>query len=250
MEKKIQFLPQVRTAINTVDNLVASSQNDNSIEAFRAIYRHMIPMAGIPQMVYQVEDRLIPGPAGILSIRIYRPSPEKDLPVTVFFHGGWFFMGGLDTHDTTLRALANAANCLMVAVDYRLAPEHPFPAAPDDCYAATQWISAHAAELGGDPDRIAVAGDSAGGTLAAAVARRALMENGPKLLFQVLIYPVTSPLLDSASWQEFAEGPLMNRTGAEQAWMNYIPQEEDRLHPDAAPLLPDGWDHRRRGKSH
>jgi acetyl esterase len=124
----------------------------------------------------------------------------------------------------------------MVAVDYRLAPEHPFPAAPDDAYAATAWVAEHARALGIDRDQLAVVGDSAGGALAAVVARRACERGGPKLAFQGLVVPVIDASLNTPSWREFADGPVINRAVAERAWFMYTPNEVDRHHPDASPI--------------
>ena len=120
-------------------------------------------MTGEGESVYKVEDRTIEGPESLLPIRIYTPSEEKTLPIIVFFHGGGFVYGDLNSHDAVCRALANASNHIVVAVDYRLAPEHPFPEAPNDCYAAAKWVYEHAEELNGDSSRLSLAGDSAGG---------------------------------------------------------------------------------------
>lgn len=223
-------------AQNVLDEIAQLPLPENNVKAIRENFLKFRPFAGIPERIVKFENRTIPGPGGPLPIRIYRPSLEENLPAVVYFHGGWFYMGDLDTHDTSCRAIANAAKCLVVAVDYRLAPEHPFPAGVDDAYAATVWVSQHASELGIDPNRMAVMGDSAGGALAAVVARRAREQHGPKIIFQVLIYPVASAALDTQSWKEFAEGPLLTYEGAVQAWSYYVPNKQDRSHPDASPL--------------
>jgi acetyl esterase len=132
-------------------------------------------------------------------VRIYTPAGASPHPVLVYFHGGGWVLCNLDTHDGTCRALANAAQCIVVSVDYRLAPEHKFPAALDDCYAATYWVAKNAANLGGDPSRIAIGGDSAGGNLTATVALKARDEGSPKLVHQLLVYPVTDARCDSGS---------------------------------------------------
>jgi len=139
--------------------------------------------------VRSVDDDTIPGPAGDIPIRIYRPDVDGSVPTVVFIHGGGFVIGDLDTHDDHARLICHDVEAVVVSVDYRLAPEHPFPAGFEDCFAATRWVADHIAELGGDANRIAVAGDSAGGNLSAAVALAATREGGPQLAAQLLIYP-------------------------------------------------------------
>ncbi|HIG00948.1 MAG TPA: alpha/beta hydrolase, partial [Myxococcales bacterium] len=149
---------------------------------------------------------------------------------------GGFVIGDLDTHDGTCRELAVGAECLVVSVDYRLAPEHPFPAAPEDCYAATAWLAEHCAELGGDPARLAVGGDSAGGNLAAAVALMARERGGPPLAHQLLIYPVTDYGFDTASYRENAEGYMLTRPLMEWFWNHYLADPAQGDNELASPL--------------
>ena len=144
-----------------------------------------------PEPVHRVENRSIEGPGDALGLRIYWPTDETNVPVCVFLHGGGFVLGDLDSHDPLCRCLANRSGAILVSVDYRLAPEHRYPAAVEDSSAALEWVAANAAELGGDPTRLAIAGDSAGGNLAAVAAHRAVDAGGPALRCQVLIYPVT-----------------------------------------------------------
>ncbi|MDA0562745.1 alpha/beta hydrolase [Streptomonospora sp. S1-112] len=143
--------------------------------------------------LHEVRDTLVPGPPGApeVAVRIYRPSPNPGLPVTLYLHGGGFVVGSLDTHDNAVRLLAEQARTVVVAVDYRLAPEHPYPAAVEDALAAYRWTLAHAADLGGDPDRVAVAGDSAGGLLAAVLCFAAPERGLRPPMFQLLVYPST-----------------------------------------------------------
>jgi acetyl esterase len=186
--------------------------------------------------VARVENRSVPGPDGEVPIRIYTPHASGRLPALVYFHGGGWVICSLDTHDGICRRLANAASCIVVSVDYRLAPEHRFPAAPDDCFAATRWVAANASELGADPERIAVGGDSAGGNLAAVVALMARDRGGPSLRHQLLVYPITDRALDSASYSENAEGYLLTRAMMKWFWGHYLPRESERLAPYASPL--------------
>ncbi len=204
-----------------------------------AVVRQMME-AGQPRLegepVREVRERAIPGPAGDLTVRIYTPFGNRPSPLLVYFHGGGFVLCGLDSHDSTCRALTNTARCTVVSVDYRLAPEARFPAAPEDCYSATRWVAENAAELGGDAARLAIAGDSAGGNLAAAVALMARDRGGPKLVHQLLIYPVTNYAFDTPSYAENAQGPVLTRKMMEWFWGHYLEGEEDGLNPLASPL--------------
>ena len=188
--------------------------------------------------VAAVEDRAIPGPAGDLPVRVYTPNGRGAFPLVVFFHGGGWVLGDLDTHDPFCRALCAGAGCVVVSVGYRLAPEHRFPAATDDALAATRWVAAHAAEIGGDPARIAVAGDSAGGNLSAVTALRIRDESGPALRGQLLIYPAlgyhTPP---TPSYIENAEGYGLTRESASWFWKQYLADESQAANPHAAPLF-------------
>ncbi len=186
--------------------------------------------------VAAVADLEIPGPAGPIPARAYRPSERRDLPVLVYLHGGGWTICSLETHDVTCRQLANAAECLVVSVDYRLAPENPFPAAPEDCYAALAWTAEHAPALGGDPRRIAVGGDSAGGNLSAVVSLMARDRSGPQLCHQLLVYPVTDHSFDTDSYRENADGLLLSREMMQGFWGHYLARADDGRHPYASPL--------------
>jgi acetyl esterase len=188
--------------------------------------------------VAQVEARVIPGPAGDLPVRVYTPVGRGPFPLVVFFHGGGWVLGDLDTHDPFCRALCAGAGCAVVSVGYRLAPEHRFPAATDDALTATRWVAAHAAEIGGDPARIVLAGDSAGGNLSAVTALRIRDEGGPALRGQLLIYPAvgyhTPP---TPSYIENAEGYGMSREEMVWFWEQYLAGESQAASTHAAPLL-------------
>jgi len=198
-----------------------------------------LEQAGEPEAVASIEDRLIRGPAGMLPIRIYTPAgtEQEPFPALVYFHsGGWVF-GSIEAHDPVCRALANHARCLVVSVGYRLAPEHTFPAAPEDCYAATRWVAEHAHEIKADTARIAVGGDSAGGNLAAVVALMARDREGPALCYQVLIYGETDYYKPgTASYATYSEGYGLTREDMIWFWDQYLARPEDSMHSYAAPL--------------
>ena len=175
--------------------------------------------------------------AGDTPIRVYTPSGEGPHPLLVFFHGSGFVLLDLDSHDDICRRLCSGASCVVVSVDYRLAPEHKFPAGPDDCLAATRWVAAHAAEVNADPTRLVVAGDSAGGCLAAVTALRIRDEGGPALRGQLLFYPVTDyPSQPNGSYIAFGSGFGLTASGMQWFWDHYLPDPSAASHPHASPL--------------
>ncbi|GIF95618.1 alpha/beta hydrolase [Catellatospora citrea] len=194
---------------------------------------------GDPEPVAEVVDREIDGPDGPLPIRIYRPVSGDELPVLVYFFGGGWTLGTIDTSDAVCRSLANAVGCLVVAAGYRLAPEHKFPAAVHDCHAAVRWVAANAAAIGADPARIAVGGDSAGGNLAAAVTLLARADGDLPLAGQLLVYPNTDHRSHTASLREGTDPYLFNATSVAWYWANYLATPEDGLNPLASPLRAD-----------
>lgn len=174
--------------------------------------------------------------AGGVPARLYRPSAEQALGLLVYFHGGGWVVGDLDTHDATARALAAESGHAVLAVHYRLAPEHPFPAAYDDAVAAVRWAAEHATELGCDPDKLAVGGDSAGGNLAAAVSQR----GDVPLRFQLLVYPVTDARCNTSSYDDHCDGPYLTRASMEWYIDHYLSGEEGSADdPRVSPLLAD-----------
>lgn len=185
--------------------------------------------------IFQIDNIEIPGPAGEIPIRIYRPSDTGDLPVLMWFHGGGWVFGSLDTAELNCRKFAIEAQCVVVSVDYRLAPENPFPCPIYDCYAATAWVYESAEELNIDSTRIAVGGDSAGGGLAACVAYRS-RDKGPKLVFQLLVYPDVDADFTRPSYIENGEGYFVTKELVEWFWDCHVPNKADRTNPLVAPL--------------
>ena len=193
-------------------------------------------MFGPAQHVGAVADRALPGPQGPVRVRVYDPEGSvRPLPVLVYFHGGGWVYGSLDTHDGVCRALAARTPCVVASVDYRLAPEHRFPAAVEDAWAATAWVAEHAASLGADPGRMAVGGDSAGGNLAAVLALRA-RDRGLSLALQLLVYPVTYCDLDRPSYLECASGYGLTRDAMRWFWEHYLGPSGEWSEPEASPL--------------
>ncbi|HYZ22065.1 MAG TPA: alpha/beta hydrolase, partial [Rhodopila sp.] len=186
-------------------------------------------LQGEPEVLAEVRDILVPGPAGKLPVRLYYPSTGNPLPLLVYFHGGGWVIGDLEVVDKPCRALAKAAGCVVASVNYRLSPETKFPGAPEDCFAATHWLAEHGREFGVDPQRLAVGGDSAGGNLAAVVSLMARDRSGPAIAYQLLIYPVTAPARNTpfTSYQENAENYMLTRASMEWFWDHYLSSPED-----------------------
>lgn len=197
----------------------------------RRVYRARASLfGGEPTPMHFIEDRAFEGPATEVGIRIYHPTDESALPVLIYLHGGGWTLGDLDSHDELCRRLAVAAGCIVVSVDYRLSPEFPFPAPLDDCVAAIRWVADNADSFGGDSQRLAVGGDSAGGTMSAAACLRIRDEGGPRLALQLLIYPATRASFDTLSYFENATGRLLTRADMIWFWQNYL--------GDASPTSP------------
>jgi len=195
------------------------------------------PVAGAPEPVRSIENLRIPGPDGEIPIRVYTPDTPAPRAGLVYFHGGGWVVCDLDTHDVPCTAIARRAGAVVVSVDYRLSPEHKFPAAMTDCYAATTWVADNAGKLGIDPNRICIGGDSAGGNLAAVVALKSRDASGPKIALQAMVYPVTDlSSFDTESYLEFAAGYQL--TKIEMEWFRdmYLAHPEDARNPDASPL--------------
>jgi acetyl esterase len=195
------------------------------------------PQPGQPEHVARVEDHKIPSSGRDIPIRIYTPAGVPPFGVLVYFHGGGWVLGNIAMTDQPCRLLANASGCMVVSVEYRLAPEHKFPAAPEDCYTATKWVHDNARSLNADPRRIAVGGTSAGATLAAAVALMARDRGGPHIAYQLLVYPATTTDLSTSSHSQFAKDNyyILSRADMEWFWDHYLTGDEDRTNPYACP---------------
>jgi acetyl esterase len=210
-------------------------------QARAAHERETAVMSGPGEEVADVRDIEAPGPGGPITVRLFRPLEERAagrggrLPLVAYLHGGGWAVGTLDAFDPVCRALANASGALIASIGYRLAPEHPFPAAPDDARAAVRWLAAQAEELGGDPARLGIAGDSAGGNLAAVTARRLRDEGGPPLRFQALVYPVCDSALNTPSYRDNGAGFGLSAASMKRYWELYLDGADGR-HPDASPL--------------
>jgi acetyl esterase len=199
--------------------------------------RMRIPIPDKLFPVARITNRTFPGPASQIPIRIYTPHGSGPFPVLVFFHGGGFVLGGLDLYNDVCSRLCQGAGWLVVSVDYRLAPEYKYPAAPDDCLAAVHWVAAHAAEFNGNPACLALAGDSAGGTLTAVTALRLREEGGPRLCGQLLIYPATAyHTPPTPSYLENANGYLLTRDDMIWFWDQYLNSSAEASLPAVAPL--------------
>ena len=207
------------------------------VDVARAQYAARSALMAPAADVASVREQTIAGPGGPLRIRIYTPPGAGPFPLLVFFHGSGFVLCSLDTHDGMCRNLCAGTGCVVASVDYRLAPEHKFPAAIEDCVHATRWAAAHAAELGADPTRTAVAGDSAGANMAAVAALRLRDEHGPPLCGQLLLYPVTDyHTPGTPSYEENAEGYGLTRDTMTWFWAHYLTDPSQGVHPHAAPL--------------
>ena len=234
--------PQIKALLDMGTGVPAT--NTLSVADARAQYEARVALMAPAAEIGAVTERTIAGPGGDLKLRIYRPTGEGPFPVLAFFHGSGFVLCSLDTHDGMCRNLCAGAGCVVVSVDYRLAPEHRFPAGLDDCVFATRWLAGHAGELDADAGRLAVAGDSAGGNLAAAAALRLRDDGGPALCGQLLIYPVTDYFTPGTpSYRENAEGYGLTRDTMIWFWNHYLGEPADAANPYASPLRAQDFRH-------
>jgi acetyl esterase len=231
--------PTVRTLLEAI-----AAQGDPPLEtlsptdARKLAAESIKPVGGTPEPVRSIENLTIPGPDGQIPIRVYTPDTPAPRPAMVYFHGGGWVVCDLDTHDVVCSAIARRSGAVVVSVDYRLAPEHKFPAAVVDCYAATVWVASNAERLGINSGRIAVGGDSAGGNLGAVVSLKSRDENGPAIALQAMVYPVTDlSSFDTPSYREFADGYSLTKSEMEWFRDHYLSSIDDARDPYASPLL-------------
>ena len=220
-------------------DLLSGPGGPPSLEAMRTRPPVIADLKGPPEPVDHVVDLSIDGPGGDLGLRLYRPRCTEPPPLLVYLHGGGWVIGDLDIQDGLCRALANRTGCALLSVDYRLAPEHPFPAAVEDSWAALEWAAASGPQLGVDPTRLGIAGDSAGGNLAAVAALRARDRGSPRLSVGALLCPVTDCRSDDRSMTELAEGYFLTRDRMAWYWDQYAPEGVDRTSPEVSPLRAD-----------
>jgi acetyl esterase len=227
--------PQIRVLLDRGAGVPAT--HTLPVAVARAQYEARIALMAPAAEVASVRELTINGPSGPLKIRIYTPHGVSPFPLLAFFHGSGFVLCSLDTHDGMCRNLCAGAGCVVASVDYRLAPEHKFPAGPDDCLYATRWAAAHADKLGADSAHVAVGGDSAGGTMAAATALRVRDEGGPRLRAQLLLYPVTDyHTPGTPSYEENADGYGLSRDTMKWFWAHYLKDASEAANPYASPL--------------
>ena len=231
--------PQVELVLGLVKKANLPEPWQLTPDQAREQYLMRVSKLKVNEPIHHTEDRRIPGPGSDIPLRIYtprEPKPGEKLPVLVWYHGGGFVIGSLDTHDSACRMLANRADCIVVSVDYRLAPEHKFPAAVEDSEAALKWVALHASEFGGDSRALAVGGDSAGANLAAVVAILSRNAAHPKVAFQLLVYPCVAPEPETPSHHKFKEGYILSRNSITWFFGQYLRSKRDANDFRYAPL--------------
>ena len=233
--------PQVQKLLNELKAAGGKPPWEVSLEEVRAAHLARRAWSGEPAQVQHVEDFSVPGAGGPIPVRAYRHGPDRqdgpDQPVLIWYHGGGFVSGSIEGQDPICRLLAVRSGCTVLAVDYRLAPEHPFPAGLDDACAVLAWVMAHGRERGLDSTRVAVGGDSAGANLAAVAVRRARDRGAVVPHFQALVYPVTDATMSHQSYTAFADGHMLTRRHMEWYFAQYLRPGTDPRHPDVSPLF-------------
>jgi acetyl esterase len=228
--------PQAQRVIDAMAALNLKPVEDSTPDEARESIRTRTAALGPFEDVAAVADHRVPVAGGEITVRAYSPRGPGPHPALVYYHGGGWVIGDLDTHDGLCRSLTNAVRCAVLSVDYRLAPECRYPVATEDSYAALHWTVTNASGLGIDPRRVAVGGDSAGGNLATVAALMARERGGPALVHQVLIYPVTDHNLHTPSYLENATGYVLTREGMRWFWNHYLAREAQGGEPYASPL--------------
>lgn len=233
--------PQAEAFLKQLQDEEVPAFYEMTVLEARAFEAGLEEIQGDVQEVTEVRDILVPGEAGEIPVRIYDPAPEKTLPLVIYLHGGGWVMGSIGVVDRPCRQLANAAECMVAAVEYRLSPETKFPGPAEDCYSVTRWLAEHSDELGFDRGQLGICGDSSGGNLAAAVTLMARDRGGPHISYQLLIYPVTAPEHESPhqSYVDNGEGYMTTRGDMRWFWEHYVTSVEQARDPYASPLLAD-----------
>ncbi len=234
--------PKINNIVDYLQKIQVFEAKD-SLGISRKSYEIMtLQLGGKKEAVRYIEEFNIPQGHDQIPIRIYNPEKKKSpkSSAIVYIHGGWFVSGGYETHDAIVRKLANETGSIILFVDYRLAPEHPFPAGLNDCITVTQWLLNHAETLGIDHRQIGIIGDSAGGALAVSVAT----QFATQLKFQILIYPAVDATLSSKSWGTYKDGPILNKQAGVQAWKWYLSSQQDYQNPLAVPILIKNFKHK------
>jgi len=230
----MQLTPKITQILNHLETIQPFNPKDSLDGARKYLETMSLQLSGKKESVAMIEELNIQQDNHQIPVRIYRPHGKEiqQSSAIIYIHGGWFIAGGYETHDAVVRKLANKTGSVVIFIDYRLAPEHPFPAGLNDCIDGINWVFKNAESLGIDPDKIGIIGDSAGGALATAVSTQL----GKQLKFQILIYPAADNQLNSKSWETYENGPVLNKQGGIDAWAGYLPEEE-KDNPLAIPVL-------------
>lgn len=230
----MQLTPKITQILNHLETIQPFNPKDSLDGARKYLETMSLQLSGKKESVAMIEELSIRQDNHQIPVRIYRPHGKEiqQSSAIIYIHGGWFIAGGYETHDAVVRKLANKTGSVVIFIDYRLAPEHPFPAGLNDCIDGINWVFKNAESLGIDPDKIGIIGDSAGGALATAVSTQL----GKQLKFQILIYPAADNQLNSKSWETYENGPVLNKQGGIDAWAGYLPEEE-KDNPLAIPVL-------------
>lgn len=230
----MQLTPKITQILNHLETIQPFNPQDSLDGARKFLETMSLQLSGKKESVAMIEELHIPQENHQIPIRIYRPKGREaqQSSAIIYIHGGWFIAGGYETHDAVVRKLANKTGSVVIFIDYRLAPEHPFPAGLNDCIDGVKWVFENTESLGIDPDKVGIIGDSAGAALSTAVSTQL----GKQLKFQALIYPAVDNQLNSKTWETYENGPVLNKQGGIEAWAGYLPEEE-KENPLAIPVL-------------